>query len=70
MMNMLLLEIRGFAADSVVKNLPANTGDTEFHPWSRKIPHAAEQLSQCTTTIEPVLSRQGILTTDPTSCNY
>ncbi|KAJ8779396.1 hypothetical protein J1605_012685 [Eschrichtius robustus] len=26
-----------------------------FEPWSRKIPHAAEQLSPCTTTTEPVL---------------
>ena len=26
-----------------------------FDPWSRKIPHAAEQLSQCATTTEPVL---------------
>ena len=25
-----------------------------FDPWSGKIPQAAEQLSQCTTTIEPV----------------
>ena len=27
----------------------------EFEPWSRKIPYAAEQLSPCTTTTEPVL---------------
>ena len=26
-----------------------------FEPWSRKIPHAAEQLSPCATTIEPAL---------------
>ena len=26
-----------------------------FEPWSRKIPHAAEQLSPCTTTTEPAL---------------
>ncbi|XP_057395351.1 EF-hand calcium-binding domain-containing protein 11-like isoform X40 [Balaenoptera acutorostrata] len=26
-----------------------------FEPWSRKIPHAAEQLSPCATTTEPVL---------------
>ena len=25
-----------------------------FKPWSGKIPHAAEQLSPCTTTVEPV----------------
>ena len=27
----------------------------EFDPWSRKIPHALEQLSLCTTAMEPVL---------------
>ena len=37
------------------KNPPANAGDTGFDPWSGKIPHAAEQLSPCTTTTEPVL---------------
>ena len=26
-----------------------------FEPWSRKIPHAVEQLSPCATTTEPVL---------------
>ena len=26
-----------------------------FNPWSRKIPHALEQLSPCTTATEPVL---------------
>ena len=25
-----------------------------FEPWSRKIPHATEQLSLCATTTEPV----------------
>ena len=34
----------------MVKNPPANAGDK---PWSGKIPHAAEQLSLCTTTTEP-----------------
>ena len=27
----------------------------EFDPWSGKIPHTAEQLKPCATTIEPVL---------------
>ena len=27
----------------------------EFNPWSRKMPHAMEQLSLCTTIIEPTL---------------
>ena len=26
-----------------------------FDPWSGKIPHAVEQISPCTTTIEPLL---------------
>ena len=49
----------------MVKNPPANAGDTGsspglgrshgFEPWSGKIPHAAEQLSPCATTTELVL---------------
>ena len=39
----------------VVKNLPANAGDTGFDPWSRKIPHAMGQLNHYTTTNEPDL---------------
>ena len=39
----------GFPGGSVAKNLPAKAGDMGV------IPHAAEQLSPCTTTIEPVL---------------
>jgi len=27
-----------------------------FNPWSRKIPYAAEQLSPCATTTEPICS--------------
>ena len=30
-----------------------------FNPWSGKIPHAAEQLSPCGTTTEPVLQSRG-----------
>ena len=37
----------------MVENLPANAGGHGFEPWSGKISHAAEQLSPCTTTIEP-----------------
>ena len=48
-------KVKGLPGGSVVKNLPANTGDS-FNPWSWKIPHVTEQLSPCTTTIEPVLS--------------
>ena len=44
-----------FPGGAVVKNPPANAGDTGFEPWSGKIPHAVEQLSLCATTTEPVL---------------
>ena len=36
----------------------------EFDPWSRKIPYAAEQLSLCTTTIEPALWSPGTANTE------
>ena len=40
----------------MVKNLPANAGDTGLIPGpGTKIPHAVEQLNLCTTTTEPVL---------------
>ena len=41
-----------FPGGTVDKNPPANAGDRGFDPQSRKIPHATEQLSPCTTTIE------------------
>ena len=46
---------RDFPGGAVVKNLPANAGDNGFEPWSRKIPHATEQLRPCATTTEPAL---------------
>ena len=33
----------------------AMQGTQTWSPWSRRIPHAVEQLSPCTTTIEPAL---------------
>ena len=36
-------------------------------PWSGKIPHAAEQLGPCATTIELVLWSLGNATTEPQS---
>ena len=48
------MQYRDFPGGTVVKNPPANAGGHGFKPWSGKIPHAAEQLSPCTTT-EPVL---------------
>ena len=43
-----------------------------FEPWSRKIPHAAEQLSPCTTTRahKPQLLRPCATTPEPACCNY
>ena len=41
-----------------------------FDPWSRKIPHAMEQLSQITATFEPVLQSSGAATTEATCGNY
>ena len=35
----------------MVKNPPDNAGNMGFDPWSGKIPHAAEQLSPCTTLL-------------------
>ena len=34
----------------MVKNPHASAGDNGFDPWSKKIPHASEQLSLCPTT--------------------
>ena len=48
------IDNKDFPGGTVVKNPPANAGNTGS-PWSGKIPHAMEQLSLCTTTTEPVL---------------
>ena len=49
------LWLRDFPGGAVVKNLPANAGDTGSRPGLGRFPHAAEQLSPCTTTTEPAL---------------
>ena len=36
------------------RNLPASAGDNGFDLWSGRIPRAAEHLSPCTSTAEPV----------------
>ena len=41
-----------------------------FDPWPGKIPHAAEQLSPCATTIETVLYSPGASSTELMLCNY
>ena len=38
-------QIQNFLGASVVKNLPVSAGDSGFNPLSRKMAHAAEQLS-------------------------
>ena len=50
--NILKAPRRDFPGGAVVKNPPANAGDTGSR--SGKIPHAVEQLSLCATTTEPV----------------
>ena len=46
-----------FPGGTVDRNLPGNPGDHRFKPLSRKILHAMEQLSPCTTATEPGSSR-------------
>ena len=43
-----------FPGSPVVKNLPSNAGDAGSIPgWGTKIPHAAGQLSLCSTVKDP-----------------
>ena len=44
--------LRDFLSGTVGKNPPGNAGDTGYDPWSRKIPHATEQLIPCAATTE------------------
>ena len=39
----------------MVKNPPADAGDTDLIPGSGRFPHALEQPSLCATTTEPEL---------------
>ena len=59
-----------FPGGSVVKNPPANAGENRFDPWSRKVPHAVEQLSPWATTTEPALYSPRATATEPTRHNY
>ena len=54
---------QGFPGDSVIKNLPANAGDT-VASWFGKTPHVAEELSPGSTT-EDVLQCPGTGTAEP-----
>ena len=53
----------GFPDVSVVKNPPANAGDTGSIPGAGRFPHAVEQLSPCTATIAPLVQSLGATTT-------
>ena len=44
---------RGFSGDQWLRVHLACRGHW-FDPWSGKIPHATEQLSPCTATVEPM----------------
>ena len=46
-------EEEGFSGGSVVKNPPADAGDVGSFLGLGRIPHVSEQLSPCTTTVEP-----------------
>ena len=46
---------RGFPGGAVVQESACQCRGHGFDPWSRKIPHAMEQLSPCATTTEPAL---------------
>ena len=62
---------RGFPGGSVVKNLPANAGDTgSILGLGSKILHAMGQLSLCTTVTEPKLKSPGAASTEPMCHNY
>ena len=60
-----------FPGGPVVKTPPSNAGDAGSIPGrGTKIPHAAGQLSPCTTTTEPVCHKlQSPPALEPVCCN-
>ena len=58
-----------FPGGTVLKNPPANAGDTSSSPAPGGFPYATEQLSPCTTTTEPALQSEPQLLT-PACHNY
>jgi len=50
------MQVQDLPCGTVVKNLPTNAEDTDLIPGSRRIPHAAEQLSPCATNTESACS--------------
>lgn len=62
---------RDITGGPVVKNQPPNERNMDgFDPWFGKTPHAAERLSPCTPSTEPLLESPQATTTEPTCCNY
>ena len=53
----------GFPGGSVVRNLPGQCRKHGFDSWSRKISHAVEQLSPCTTTTDVAYPRTNLSAT-------
>ena len=51
------------------KESACQCGRHGFNPWSRKIPHAMEQLSLWAPTTEPALQSSGATTTGPLCCH-
>lgn len=60
----------GLPGDTVGRNLPAYARGHGFDVGSRNSPHAADQLSSCTTATEPLLQSPGTATTEPRFYNY
>ena len=60
----------GFPGGSVVKNPPANSGDTGSIPGLGRSHIAMVQSSPCATPTESVLWSPGTATTEPTCHNY
>ena len=67
-MFILKTHFQGFPGLSVVKNLPANEGDTGLIS-APEDPTAEEQLSPCTATTEPALKSLGAAATEPACLN-
>ena len=58
---------KGIAPAALWQRIHLAVQGHRFDSWSGRIPHALEQLSPCTTTIEPVLQSLGAATAEPGS---
>ena len=64
-----------FTFNRIVKGRPSLVAQCQcrrhgLDPWSWRIPHAVEQLNQCTTATECVLQSPGVPTTEPACYSY